>query len=62
MEKCWHEVKETSVSKDDPARAARLSAALRTNLRRRKAQARAVEAAPDEAAGRPPPEPPADDA
>lgn len=31
------------MAKDDPARAARLAAALRTNLHRRKAQARAQE-------------------
>jgi hypothetical protein len=35
------------MSKDDPERAARLAEALRTNLRRRKAQAREVGAAPD---------------
>ena len=35
------QVKEASMAKDDPERAARLAEALRANLRRRKAQARA---------------------
>jgi len=46
MDKLPLKVKEPSMLKDDPARADRLAEALRANLRRRKAQARAVEAAP----------------
>ena len=46
MDKAAPKVKEPSMGKDDPDRAARLAEALRANLRRRKAQARAVEAEP----------------
>ncbi len=42
MDKTSPKVKEASVAKDDPSREARLAEALRTNLRRRKAQARAA--------------------
>jgi len=50
MDKAGAKVKEASMAKDDPAREARLAAALRANLRRRKAQAREqVEAEPGEA-------------
>jgi hypothetical protein len=38
------DVKEPCMAKDDSARAARLAEALRTNLRKRKAQAREAEA------------------
>jgi hypothetical protein len=50
MDKPAPKVKEPSMSRDDPDRAARLAEALRTNLRRRKAQSREQEApqgAPD---------------
>ncbi|PZU10369.1 hypothetical protein [Sphingomonas sp.] len=46
------------MAKDDPERAARLAEALRQNLRRRKAQARATDDAPDPLS--PPEEPPRD--
>ncbi len=46
MEKAAPKVKEPSMVKDDPERAARLAEALRANLRRRKAQSRAQEAHP----------------
>ena len=46
MDKPAPKVKEASMGKEDTDRAARLAEALRTNLRRRKAQARAVEAEP----------------
>jgi len=42
MDKQTRKVKEPSMAKDDPERQARLAEALRANLRRRKAQARAV--------------------
>ena len=44
MEKVAPKVKEASMAKDNPDRAARLAEALRENLRRRKAQARAQDA------------------
>ena len=50
MDKARPKVKEASMAKDDPERQARLAEALRTNLRRRKAQAREQgegEAGPD---------------
>ena len=40
MDKALPKVKEASMAKDDPERAARLAEALRANLRRRKAQTR----------------------
>ena len=43
MDKARPKVKEASMAKDDPRREARLAEALRANLRRRKAQARAAE-------------------
>jgi hypothetical protein len=50
MDKARPKVKEASMAKDNPERQARLAEALRTNLRRRKAQAReqtaVTEAAP----------------
>jgi hypothetical protein len=54
MDKQTRKVKEPSMAKEDPERQARLSEALRANLRRRKAQARAVT---DERAQGDPPEP-----
>ena len=42
MDKQSRKVKEPSMAKDDPERQARLAEALRANLRRRKAQARAA--------------------
>lgn len=42
MDKQTPKVKEPSMAKDDPERQARLAEALRANLRRRKAQARAA--------------------
>jgi hypothetical protein len=42
MDKAGRQVKNPSVNKDDPERQARLAEALRANLRRRKAQARAL--------------------
>lgn len=48
MDKAAPNVKKPSMAKDDRERQARLAEALRTNLRRRKAQARAVG---EEAAG-----------
>jgi hypothetical protein len=42
MDKQSHKVKEPSMPRDDPDRQARLAEALRANLRRRKAQARAA--------------------
>jgi hypothetical protein len=54
MEKRTPKVKEPSMSKDNPDRAARLAQALRENLRRRKAQARAVEPGPTDAENAPP--------
>ena len=53
MEKRAPKVKEPSMSKDNPDRAARLAQALRENLRRRKAQARETDAQPADA-GDPP--------
>lgn len=47
MDKRSPHVKEASMAKDNSDRAERLAEALRTNLRRRKAQARAVEQRPD---------------
>jgi hypothetical protein len=44
MDKVSPDVKEPCMAKDDSARAARLAEALRTNLRKRKAQAREAEA------------------
>jgi len=41
MDKARPKVKEPSMAKDNPERAARLAEALRANLKRRKAQARA---------------------
>jgi hypothetical protein len=43
MDKARPKVKEPSMAKDNPERAARLAEALRANLKRRKAQARAQE-------------------
>ena len=54
MDKPAPKVKEPSMSKDNPDRQARLAEALRANLRRRKAQSRAVA---DEAAATDAPDP-----
>ena len=43
MEKVARKVKEASMAKDNPDREARLAEALRANLRRRKAQSRALD-------------------
>ncbi|WP_404710602.1 hypothetical protein [Sphingomonas sp. MMS24-J13] len=53
MDKPLPDVKEASMVKDNSDRAERLAEALRANLRRRKAQARAVDSAPDGKALRP---------
>ena len=47
MDKPAPKVKEPCMSRDDPERAARLAEALRTNLRRRKAQTREQAAPPE---------------
>jgi hypothetical protein len=46
MDKVSPDVKEPCMAKDESDRAARLAEALRTNLRKRKAQAREVKDAP----------------
>jgi hypothetical protein len=46
MDKQASRVKKPSMTKDDPERQARLAEALRANLRRRKAQARALDVGP----------------